>query len=108
MPDSHPVMDLLMRNQKVLDEAGDGEAVEDPCASFMIGAWTRICKLMGSQFEQYLPMVMPVVMKAAAHKPDVAVVEGGLPVVLAGILWCLWWVGRDGVWGRDGNSSSWS
>ena len=36
-----------------------------------MAAWARICKLMGEGFAQYLPLVMPAVLKAAAFKPDV-------------------------------------
>lgn len=41
----------------------------------MISAWARMCKLLGKQFEQFLPLVMPSVMKTAAIKPEVALVE---------------------------------
>ena len=44
----------------------------------MISAWSRMCKIMGKEFEQYLPIVMGPVLKAAQIKPEVAVVDGTL------------------------------
>jgi importin-5 len=41
----------------------------------MISAWARMCKIMGKDFEQYLPMVMGPVLKAAALKPEVALLD---------------------------------
>ena len=41
----------------------------------MIAAWARMCKIMGKEFEQYLPFVMGPVLKAASLKPEVAVVD---------------------------------
>ena len=43
--------------------------------SYMISAWARMCKIMGKEFEQYLPLVMGPVMKAASLKPEVALVD---------------------------------
>lgn len=42
----------------------------------MISAWARMCKIMGKEFEQYLPLVMGPVLKAASLKPEVALVDG--------------------------------
>lgn len=42
----------------------------------MISAWARMCKIFGTEFTQYLPLVMPSVMKAASIKPEVAVIDG--------------------------------
>ena len=44
--------------------------------SYMISAWARMCKIMGKEFEQYLPIVMGPVLKAAQIKPQVALVDG--------------------------------
>ena len=41
----------------------------------MISAWARMCKIMGKEFEQYLPLVMSPVLKAAQIKPEVALVD---------------------------------
>lgn len=43
--------------------------------SYMISAWARMCKIMGKDFEQYLPLVMGPVLKAAALKPEVALLD---------------------------------
>ena len=44
----------------------------------MIAAWARMCKIMGKEFEQYLPFVMGPVLKAASLKPEVAVIDSKL------------------------------
>ncbi|XP_014663942.1 PREDICTED: importin-5-like [Priapulus caudatus] len=41
----------------------------------MISAWARMCKILGKEFEQYLPIVMGPVMKAASLKPEVALLD---------------------------------
>ena len=43
--------------------------------SYMISAWARICKIMGKDFEQYLPLVIGPVLKAASLKPEVAILD---------------------------------
>lgn len=44
----------------------------------MMTAWARICKILGKQFVQYLPIVMPPLLKAASTKPEVAIFDGQL------------------------------
>ena len=46
--------------------------------SYMISAWARMCKILGTEFQQYLPMVMGPVLKAVAIQPDVAIVNSKL------------------------------
>ncbi|GMR32385.1 hypothetical protein PMAYCL1PPCAC_02580 [Pristionchus mayeri] len=46
---------------------------DDPQCSYFISSWTRICKVLGPDFAQYLPMVMPPIIRAAQYSPDVAV-----------------------------------
>ncbi|XP_077293524.1 karyopherin beta 3 isoform X2 [Arctopsyche grandis] len=69
MRDASEVMDLLLKT-------ADGDLPEDdPQTSYLISAWARICKILGSKFEQYLPLVMGPVMKMAAIKPEVALLD---------------------------------
>ena len=42
----------------------------------MISAWARMCKILGDQFVQYLPVVMKPLLHAAKMKPDVAIIDG--------------------------------
>ena len=65
-------MQELVKSQVDFDNLGD----DDPQISYLIGAWTRICKILGKDFEQYLPIVMGPVLKAAAFKPEVTVLAG--------------------------------
>lgn len=61
---------LLISNQN--------QAIEDddPQLPYLIGAWARMAKTLGGQsFAKYLPLVMPPVMKAAALKPEVALLD---------------------------------
>lgn len=44
----------------------------------MISAWARICKILGKQFEPYLPYVMGPVLKAAALKPEITLLDSKL------------------------------
>lgn len=71
LPDANHIMQLLLKTQT---EMGSIEA-EDPQVSYMISAWTRICRLMGTDFQQYLPLVMPAVMKTASFKPEVTILD---------------------------------
>lgn len=50
-------------------------ADDDPQTSYLISAWARMCKILGKQFEQYLPLVMGPVMRTAALKPNVTMLD---------------------------------
>ncbi|CAH0556676.1 unnamed protein product [Brassicogethes aeneus] len=71
MADATEVMDMLLKTH------GDGAELpdDDPQTSYLISAWSRICKVLGKNFEQYLPLVMGPVMRTAAMKPDVALLD---------------------------------
>jgi len=69
--DASDVMDMLLKTQT---EGGE-MAEDDPQLSYMISAWARICKILGKQFQPYLPVVMGPVLKAASMKPEVALLD---------------------------------
>lgn len=70
MSDANEVMDMLLKTHTEGNLPDD-----DPQTTYLISAWARICKILGKQFEQYLPLVMGPVMKTAAMKPEVAVLD---------------------------------
>lgn len=45
----------------------------------MISAWARMCKILGKEFQQYLPVVMGPLMKTASIKPEVALLDSKQP-----------------------------
>ncbi|XP_076311262.1 importin-5-like isoform X6 [Tachypleus tridentatus] len=69
--DASDVMNMLLKTQT------DGNTIseDDPQLSYMISAWARICKILGKQFEPYLPCVMGPVLKAASMKPEIALLD---------------------------------
>ena len=71
MADATEVMDMLLKTHGEGAELPD----DDPQTSYLISAWSRICKVLGKNFEQYLPLVMGPVMRTAAMKPDVALLD---------------------------------
>ncbi|XP_059155323.1 importin-5-like [Physella acuta] len=71
MQDCNDVMQLLLKAQTNEEEMAD----DDPQITYMISAWARMCKILGKEFEQYLPLVMGPVLKAASLKPEVAVID---------------------------------
>lgn len=68
--DAGEIMDMLLKTH-VNGEMPD----DDPQTTYLITAWARMCKLLGKQFEQYLPLVMGPVMRTAAMKPEVAMLD---------------------------------
>ncbi len=72
MPDASAVMQLLLSTQTGIEEL-EGD---DPIISYLISAWARMCKIIGKDFVEYLPVVMPNVLKASQIKPEVAVLDG--------------------------------
>ncbi|XP_034029930.1 importin-5 [Thalassophryne amazonica] len=71
MPDASAVMQLLLKTQTGFNELED----DDPQISYMISAWARMCKILGKEFQQYLPVVMGPLMKTASIKPEVALLD---------------------------------
>ncbi|KAK6963036.1 Importin-5 [Biomphalaria glabrata] len=71
MQDCNDVMQLLLKTQTEEDDLAD----DDPQITYMISAWARMCKILGKEFEQYLPLVMGPVLKAASLKPEVALID---------------------------------
>ena len=72
MADASDVMQLLLKTQTQMEEL----EADDPQISYLIAAWARMCKIIGKEFVQYLPVVMPHVLKAAQIKPEVALLDG--------------------------------
>ncbi|PAA65847.1 hypothetical protein BOX15_Mlig010097g1 [Macrostomum lignano] len=70
LADASAVMQMLLRTQTDHPLAED-----DPQMTYMISAWARMCKIMGREFEPYLPLVMGPVMKAAEIKPEVCIMD---------------------------------
>eukprot|EP00111_Clytia_hemisphaerica_P019077 TCONS_00056356-protein len=71
LPDASEVMQLLLKTQTDASDFDD----DDPQVSYLISAWARMCKIIGKDFVQYLPVVMPPVLKAAQIKPEVALLD---------------------------------
>ena len=64
-------MQLLLKTQTEEAEVED----DDPQVSYMISAWAQMCKILGKEFTQYLPLVMPPLLKTANMKPEVAIFD---------------------------------
>jgi len=43
-------------------------------SSYLIASWAKICQALGPEFEPYLPVVMPPLLRAASAKADVSVI----------------------------------
>ncbi|KAG8137568.1 hypothetical protein E2320_004795 [Naja naja] len=71
MQDASDVMQLLLKTQTDFNDLED----DDPQISYMISAWARMCKILGKEFQQYLPVVMGPLMKTASIKPEVALLD---------------------------------
>ncbi|XP_072034276.1 importin-5-like [Amphiura filiformis] len=71
MQDANDVMQLLLKTQTDSSDMDD----DDPQISYMISAWARMCKLLGKEFQQYLPVVMGPLLKTASLKPEVALID---------------------------------
>lgn len=68
-PDAVQVMEVLMAAQQTEMEP------DDPQISYMLQAWTRICKCLGRDFVPYLPYVMPPLLRSAEIQPEVQVAD---------------------------------
>lgn len=69
--DASDIMHILLATQ-----TGDLKlADDDPQLSYMMAAWARICRILGPDFQTYLPYVMEPVLKAAALKVEIALLN---------------------------------
>lgn len=69
--DANDIMNMLLKSQTESNDLPD----DDPQTSYLISAWARMCKILGRDFERYLPLVMGPIMKTAAMKPEVALLD---------------------------------
>ncbi|OCB84852.1 ARM repeat-containing protein [Sanghuangporus baumii] len=67
-PDSAEFIDLLMKIQNSPVDPGD-----TMLNHYLIATWAKVCQALGSEFEPYLPVVMPSLLHAANAKADVSV-----------------------------------
>eukprot|EP00096_Caligus_rogercresseyi_P013318 TRINITY_DN5993_c0_g1_i1.p1 TRINITY_DN5993_c0_g1~~TRINITY_DN5993_c0_g1_i1.p1 ORF type:complete len:1098 (-),score=338.86 TRINITY_DN5993_c0_g1_i1:478-3771(-) len=67
--DAGDIMDLLLKTQT--EDANKDVPDDDPQMSYILAAWARICKILGSDFAPYLPLVMGPIMKAASSRTEV-------------------------------------
>lgn len=69
--DASDVMQMLLATQ-----TGDLKlADDDPQLSYMMAAWARICRILGQEFQAYLPYVMGPVLHAASMKVEIALLN---------------------------------
>lgn len=71
MEDAQAIMSKLLQTQADIESWED----DDPQITYMMSAWARMCKILGRDFIQYLPLVMPPLMKAALIRPEVAMMD---------------------------------
>ncbi|XP_026818169.1 importin-5-like [Rhopalosiphum maidis] len=72
LADASVIMDLMLAIYNKDEKLSE----YDPQTSYIItSSWARMCKVMGQQFEQYLPLVIGPVMAAASLKPEVAYLD---------------------------------
>eukprot|EP00735_Rhodelphis_limneticus_P008844 TRINITY_DN2321_c0_g1::TRINITY_DN2321_c0_g1_i1::g.20738::m.20738 TRINITY_DN2321_c0_g1::TRINITY_DN2321_c0_g1_i1::g.20738 ORF type:complete len:1078 (+),score=394.95,sp/Q8BKC5/IPO5_MOUSE/35.22/0.0,HEAT/PF02985.17/3.9e+03,HEAT/PF02985.17/7.7,HEAT/PF02985.17/2.6e+03,HEAT/PF02985.17/4.8e+03,HEAT/PF02985.17/0.24,HEAT/PF02985.17/6e-06,HEAT/PF02985.17/0.067,HEAT/PF02985.17/3.5e+02,HEAT/PF02985.17/1.7,HEAT/PF02985.17/0.053,HEAT/PF02985.17/6e+02,HEAT_2/PF13646.1/1.2e+02,HEAT_2/PF13646.1/14,HEAT_2/PF13646. len=69
MPDAKEIISYMqhIQNQNLPSD--------DPQISYMMQAWGRLCKALGRDFEPYLPIVIPSLLKSASLKPDIQVTD---------------------------------
>ena len=67
--DAIEVMNIMQQLQ------ASGFDADDQTTSYMLQAWTRVCKCLGADFIPYLSTVMPPLLQSAQLKPDVTVVN---------------------------------
>ncbi|CAN6614779.1 importin subunit beta-3 [Trichomonascus vanleenenianus] len=48
---------------------------DDPCQSYLVHAWGRLCRIIGTDFLPYLSGVMPPLLASAKHRPDIKLLD---------------------------------
>ncbi|OBZ65152.1 Importin subunit beta-3 [Grifola frondosa] len=68
--DANAFIELLMRIQN-----GPADPNDTMLGYYMIATWAKVCQAMGPEFEPYLPVVMPPLLRAASAKADVSIYD---------------------------------
>ncbi|XP_006460617.1 hypothetical protein AGABI2DRAFT_220702 [Agaricus bisporus var. bisporus H97] len=69
-PDSATLVELLIRIQKSPVDPNDTQL-----GYYLISTWAKIGQALGEEFDPYLPLVMPNILKTASAKTDISVYE---------------------------------
>ncbi|KAL7277457.1 hypothetical protein ACG7TL_008378 [Trametes sanguinea] len=67
-PDSRTLVELLMRIQNSPADPND-----TMLSHFLIATWAKVCQALGEEFEPYLPVVMPPLLRVAGSKADISI-----------------------------------
>ncbi|TBU51233.1 ARM repeat-containing protein [Dichomitus squalens] len=67
-PDSRTFVELLMRIQNSPVDPND-----TMLSHFLIATWAKVCQALGEEFEPYLPVVMPPLLRVASSKADISI-----------------------------------
>ncbi|OLL23441.1 Importin subunit beta-3, partial [Neolecta irregularis DAH-3] len=68
-PDAQQLIQVLGTIQQNISKE------DDPQTSYIIPAWGRVCRAIGSDFVPYLSHVMPSLIKSAKIEPNITIVE---------------------------------
>lgn len=68
--DANTFVELLIRIQNSPVDLGD-----TMLPHYLIATWAKVCQAMGPEFEPYLPVVMPPLLRAASVKADVSIYD---------------------------------
>ncbi|KAI8978352.1 ARM repeat-containing protein [Trametes punicea] len=69
-PDSRTLVELLMRIQNSPTDPND-----TMLSHFLIATWAKLCQALGEEFEPYLPVVMPPLLRVAGSKADISIYD---------------------------------
>ncbi|KZT18501.1 ARM repeat-containing protein [Neolentinus lepideus HHB14362 ss-1] len=69
-PDSAVFIEQLMRIQNSPLDSSD-----TLLPHYLIATWAKVCQALGPEFEPYLPVVMPALLRAASAKADVSIYD---------------------------------
>ncbi len=87
-PDSRTFVELLMRiqsksrafvsiNTVAYYRGALTDSPADPndtmLSHFLIATWAKVCQALGEEFEPYLPVVMPPLLRVASSKADISI-----------------------------------
>ncbi|KAI8903813.1 armadillo-type protein [Gorgonomyces haynaldii] len=62
---AHQFIHLLQETQQSVTDP------DDPQSSYLLSAWARVCKVLGTEFAPYLDVILPPLVASAQLKPDV-------------------------------------